>query len=51
MIVIGFLRAISVSSVSLWCVSAWDSATTETQRTQRLHGEERDREFLEVSRK
>jgi len=29
-----------VFSVSLWCVFARNSSTTETQRTQRLHREE-----------
>ena len=42
----GFLCATSVSSVSLWCVFARNSSTTETQRTKRLHKEERDRDFL-----
>src|SRR5678810_1042588 len=34
---IGFLCAASVFSVSLWCVFARNSSTTESQRTQRLH--------------
>src|SRR6185369_7334327 len=33
------LCATSVFSVSLWCVFAQNSSTTETQRTQRLHRE------------
>src|ERR1044072_9515547 len=33
------LCATSVFSVSLWCVFARNSSTTETQRTQRLHRE------------
>jgi hypothetical protein len=45
-LVLGFLCATSVSSVSLWCGFTRNSSTTETQRTQRLHREERDREFL-----
>ena len=36
----GFLCVTSVFSVSLWCVFALNSSTTETQRTQRLHREE-----------
>src|SRR6185369_12878422 len=43
---LGFLCATSVSSVSLWCGFTRNSSTTETQRTQRLHREERDRDFL-----
>ena len=43
---IGFLCAASVFSVSLWCVFARNSSTTETQRTQRLHREEGSRDFL-----
>ena len=39
----GFLCATSVSSVSLWCGCTRNSSTTETQR---LHREERDRDFL-----
>ena len=39
----GFLCATSVSSVSLWCRFTRNSSTTETQR---LHREDRDREFL-----
>src|SRR5690349_10134615 len=39
------LCATSVSSVSLWCVVARNSSTTETQRTQRLH-RETNQEFL-----
>ena len=31
---------------SLWCGFTRNSSTTETQRTQRLHREERDRDFL-----
>ena len=42
-LVLGFLCAISVSSVSLWCGFTRNSSTTETQR---LHREERDRDFL-----
>src|SRR6185369_1573467 len=45
-LVLGFLCATSVSSVSLWCGFTRNSSTTETQRTQRLHREERDRDFL-----
>ena len=41
-----FLCATSVCSVSLWCVFARNSSTTETQRTQRLHREERYFDFL-----
>ncbi len=41
-----FLCATSVVSVSLWCVFARNSSTTETQRTQRLHREERYNDFL-----
>src|SRR6185369_17298053 len=40
------LCAISVFSVSLWCVFARNSSTTETQRTQRLHREEGLHHFL-----
>jgi hypothetical protein len=40
-IVLGFLCATSVFSVSLWCVFARNSSTTGTQRTQRLHREEK----------
>src|SRR5262249_23521853 len=43
MVVLGFLCA---TSVTLWCVFARNSSTTESQRTQRLHREERDRTFL-----
>ena len=32
--------------MSRWCVFAWNSSTTETQRTQRLHREEGLRDFL-----
>jgi hypothetical protein len=42
-LVFGFLCATSVSSV-VWFYS--NSSTTETQRTQRLHREECDRDFL-----
>jgi hypothetical protein len=45
-LILGFLCATSVSSVSLWCGFTRNSSTTETQRTQRLHREERDRDFL-----
>ena len=45
-LVLGFLCATSVSSVTLWCVFTGNSSTTETQSTQRLHGEERNRDFL-----
>ena len=41
-----FLCAPSVSSVSLWCVFARNSSTTETRSTLRLHREERSWEFL-----
>jgi len=41
----GFLCATSVFSVSLWCRFTRNSSTTETQRTQRLHREERNRHF------
>src|ERR1043165_8579125 len=40
-----FLCATSVFSVSLWCIFARNSSTTETQRTQRLHREERRSDF------
>src|ERR1043165_37851 len=40
-----FLCATSVFSVSLWCVFARNSSTTETQRTPRLHREERRSDF------
>src|SRR5678815_4915465 len=40
------LCATSVSSVSPWCGFTRNSSTTETQRTQRLHREERDRDFF-----
>ena len=39
-LVLRLLCAISMFSVSLWCVVAQNSSTTETQRTQRLHREE-----------
>ena len=42
----GFLCENSVFSVTLWCLLARKSSTTETQRTQRLHREELDRDFL-----
>jgi len=45
-LVLGFLCATSVSFVSLWCGFTRNSSTTEAQRTQRLHREERDRDFL-----
>src|SRR6185436_5676709 len=45
-LILGFLCATSVSSVSLWCGFTRNSSTTETQRTQRLHRNERDRDFL-----
>ena len=45
-LVLGFLCATSVSSVTLWCVFTRNSSTTETQSTQRLHREERNRDFL-----
>ena len=48
MIVVGFLCATSVSSVSLWLMKTGQKLVTETQRTQRLQREERDREFLEA---
>jgi len=35
-----------VFSVSRWCVFAWNSSTTETQRTPRLHREEGLRRFV-----
>src|SRR6185436_5610430 len=35
-LILGFLCATSVSSVSLWCGFTRNSSTTETQRTQRL---------------
>src|ERR1043165_9799343 len=38
-LVLSLLCATSVFSVSLWCVFAGNSSTTETQRTQRLHRE------------
>src|SRR6185503_5615570 len=40
------LCATSVFPVSLWCVFARNSSTTETQRTQRLHREEGLHDFL-----
>ena len=42
----GLLCENSVFSVTLWCVLARKSSTTETQRTQRLHREDLDRDFL-----
>src|SRR6185369_3324276 len=42
---LAFLCATSVSSVSLWCGFTRNSSTTETQRTQRLHREKRNRTF------
>jgi hypothetical protein len=45
-LILGFLCATSVFSVSRWCGFTRNSSTTETQRTQRLHREECDRDFL-----
>src|SRR6185369_10145779 len=39
----GFLCATSVFSVSLWLMNSEQEHTTETQRTQRLHGETEDK--------
>src|ERR1043165_9918043 len=44
------LCAASVFSVSLWCVFARNSSTTETQRTQRLHREISEPGLLRQSR-
>jgi hypothetical protein len=45
-LVIEFLCATSVFSVSLWLINLQQTLTTEAQRTRRLHREERSREFL-----
>jgi hypothetical protein len=44
-LVLRFLCATSVLSVSLWCIFALNSSTTETQRTERLHREEKYLDF------
>jgi hypothetical protein len=44
-LVLRFLCATSVFSVSLWLMNSEQKHTTETQRTQRLHREERHCDF------